>query len=74
MGLRESGFPIIVEELYKAKWLARTFCEVPVVLTGRGCDLRPTSFTYKPEIFGKYLAFGFKAFLRIKPDLRQENV
>ena len=74
MDLRESGFPIIVEELYKAKWLARTFCEVPVVLTGRGGNRRPTSFSYKPETFRKYLAFAIKAFFRVKPDLKQEIV
>lgn len=72
MDLRESGFSIIVEELYKAKWLARTFCEVPVVLTSRGRDRRPTSFCYTPEIFRKYLTFAFKAFFGVKPDLKQE--
>ncbi len=72
MNLREPGFPIIVEELYKAKWLARTFCEVPVVLTNRGGDRRPSSFGYKPEIFRKYLAFALKAFFGVRPDLKQE--
>jgi glycosyltransferase involved in cell wall biosynthesis len=72
MHLRESGFPIIVEELYQAKSLARTFCEVPVVLTNRSADRRPTSFSYKPETFVKYLTQALKASFGIKPDLKQE--
>lgn len=74
MRLRESGFPIIVEELYQAKSIARTFCEVPVVLTNRASDQRPTSFSYKPETFRKYLGFGLRAFFGVKPDLQQEPV
>lgn len=73
MNLRESGFPIIVEELYQAKWLARTFCEVPVVLAGRGLEQRPTSFSYTLEIFRKYLTFALKASFGVKPDLKQES-
>lgn len=67
MDLREPGFPIIVEELYHCKTLARTFAEVPVVLTNRAGGQRPTSFTYKPETFRKYFLFALKAFLHIKP-------
>lgn len=72
MNLRESGFPVIVEELYQAKTLARSFCEVPVVLTSRSGDQRPTVFSYKPETLRKYLAFAIRAFLGIKPDLKRE--
>ena len=72
MNLRESGFPIIVEELYQAKSLARTFSEVPVVLTSRTADQRQTSFSYKPETLKKYLGFALKAFFRVKPNLNQE--
>ena len=73
MNLRESGFPIIVEELYQAKTLARTFSEVPVVLTSRSADQRPTSFAYKPAVLGKYLGFALKAFLGIRPNLKPES-
>jgi dolichol-phosphate mannosyltransferase len=73
MNLRESGFPIIVEELYQAKTLARTFSEIPVVLTSRSADQRPTSFAYKPVVLGKYLRFALKAFLGIRPDLKPES-
>jgi dolichol-phosphate mannosyltransferase len=72
MRLRESGFPIIVEELYQAKSLARTFSEVPVVLTNRNADQRPTSFNYNAQTIVKYLTFALKAFFGIKPDLNQE--
>ncbi len=71
MNLRETGFPIIVEELYQAKSLARTFCEVPVVLTSRAGDHRATSFGYTPATFRKYLTFALKAFLGVEPDWKR---
>jgi len=70
MNLQERGFPIIVEELYQSKSLARTYREVPVVLTSRTDDQRPTSFSYKPETFRKYLGFALKAFFGVKPQLK----
>jgi len=73
MNLRESGFPVIVEELYQAKALARSFCEVPVVLSSRSGDQRPTTFSYKPETLRKYLTFAIRAFCGIKPDLKRGN-
>lgn len=73
MRLGESGFPIIMEELYQAKSLAKTFSEVPVVLTSRAAGQRPTSFSYKPETLRKYLRYALKAFFRIPPDIRQET-
>lgn len=73
MNLQERGFAIIVEELYQAKFLARTYAEVPVVLTSRTTDQPATSFAYKPSIFFKYFSYPLKAFLGIKPHLRQET-
>ena len=73
MNLRETGFPIIVEELYQAKFLARTFAEVPVVLTSRAGDQRATSFVYSPGTLHKYLSFALKAFGGIKPELMPES-
>jgi glycosyltransferase involved in cell wall biosynthesis len=67
MRLRESGFPIIAEELYWSKFLARSFAEVPVTLTDRSAQLRPTSFVYRPSIFYHYLKYPVKAFLGLKP-------
>lgn len=72
MNLQENGFPIIVEELYQSKFLAHTFCEIPVLLTNRSDEQRPTSFSYKPETLRKYLSFAIKAFLGVKPKLKEE--
>jgi len=73
MNLTENGFPIIVEELYQCKFLAHTYCEIPVLLTNRSEEQRPTSFTYKPETLRKYLSFAVKAFLGVKPKLKEER-
>jgi dolichol-phosphate mannosyltransferase len=67
MSLTERGFPVLMQELYNSKFLAKTFCEIPVVLTNRKTGQRPTSFSYKPEMFLKYLKFAVKAFLGIRP-------
>jgi dolichol-phosphate mannosyltransferase len=70
MQLTENRFPIIMEELLWSKFLARSFAEVPVVLTNRTGEQRPTSFTYKPRVFYDYLKYPVRAFLRIRPDRR----
>jgi dolichol-phosphate mannosyltransferase len=67
MRLKETGFPVIVEELYHCVFLARTFGEIPVVLANRVADVRPTSFTYRPQIFYRYLKYCVLACLRIPP-------
>jgi dolichol-phosphate mannosyltransferase len=73
MQLAENGFPIIMEELYHCKFLAKTWCEIPVVLTSRN-DQRGTSFSYRPETFKKYLQFGLRAFFCIRPAVREGEV
>jgi len=65
--LRETGFPIIVEELYCCVFIARGFAEVPVTLTNRTSDLRQTSFAYRPSVFWRYLKYAFLAGLRVSP-------
>jgi dolichol-phosphate mannosyltransferase len=67
MRLKENRFPIIMEELYWSKYLARTFTEAPVTLTNREANLRPTSFTYKPSVFWQYLKYPLRAFFGIRP-------
>ncbi len=67
MELRETGFPIIVEELYHCVFLARGFGEIPVVLANRAGDRRPTSFQYRPETFYRYLKYCVLAYFRIPP-------
>jgi dolichol-phosphate mannosyltransferase len=73
MALRETRFPIIVEELYCCVFAARTFAEVPVVLTDRRGALRPTSFVYRPAVFWRYLKYAILAALRVPPGARLAN-
>ena len=65
--LRETKFPIIVEELYCCMFTAKRFAEVPVVLTNRGGALRPTSFAYRPSVFWRYLKYALLACFRVPP-------
>jgi glycosyltransferase involved in cell wall biosynthesis len=67
MDLTENRFPVIMEELYWSKFLAKTFAEVPVELTDRANHLRRSSFTYRPSTFWRYLKYPLKAFLGIRP-------
>ena len=67
MTLTESRFPIIMEELYYCKYLARSYAEVPVTLTNRREGQRPTSFRYRPRVFYDYLKYPLRSFLRIRP-------
>ncbi len=67
MKLSENRFQIIMEELYWSKFLAKTFAEVPVVLTNRTSEQRATSFSYSPKVFWGYLKYPVQAFLGIRP-------
>ena len=67
MELAEPRFPLIMEELYWCKFLARTFAEVPVILLARTPDRRPSSFSYSPTVFWRYLKYPLLAFLGIRP-------
>ena len=58
--LKETGFPILVEELYQAKCLTRKFAEVPFVLTTRQRGV--SKFSYTPKVIFKYLFYAAKAF------------
>jgi hypothetical protein len=68
--LRETRFPVIVEELYCCVFAARGVAEVPVTLTTRGGELRPTSFGYRPGVLWRYLKYALLAGLRIPPGQR----
>jgi len=65
--LRENGFAIIMEELYRVKFLDMTFCEVPYTLGTRTESNRPSSFAYHPKVFFDYLKYAIKSFLNIVP-------
>jgi glycosyltransferase involved in cell wall biosynthesis len=69
MKLTERKFPVIMEELYYSSFLARSFAQIPVRLTNRGREQRPTSFVYRPRVFYDYLKYPVKAFLRVRPQL-----
>ena len=59
--LVESRFPIIMEELYHAARRGWSVAEVPNRLTNRGAGQRPTSFSYRPSTFYRYLKYPCKA-------------
>lgn len=67
MQLSERRFPVIVEELYWCRFLARTYAEVPVVLGSRAGDVKPSSFAYRPSVFWRYLRYGLLACAGIDP-------
>lgn len=67
MTLTEPAFPIIMEELYYAKFLAKLFCEVPTMLTDRTVEQRATSFAYRPSVVYRYFMYALKSFFRIPP-------
>jgi dolichol-phosphate mannosyltransferase len=73
MHLHERGFAIIMEELYQAKFLAKTFCEVPYTLTARTQIARPSSFIYRPQIFYSYLKYAVKSFFNRAPSEMHSN-
>jgi glycosyltransferase involved in cell wall biosynthesis len=59
--LAENRFPIIMEELYHAARRGWTVAEVPNRLTSRGAEQRPTSFSYRPSTFYRYLKYPCRA-------------
>lgn len=67
MPLTERGFAVIMEELYYAKFLARTFAEIPYTLTARSETVRRSSFYYRPKVFYQYLKYAVMCFLKIRP-------
>lgn len=66
MTFREKGFAMIMEELYQAKLMGCRVLEVPNTLTSRTAAQRPTSFSYKPSTFWRYLKYALMARLRMK--------
>ena len=64
MNLSEPGFSIIMEELYYAKCLTQSFCEVPYVLTSRVNGQGRSKFSYGPRTYFRYLKYPVKSFLQ----------
>jgi len=73
MELKEQKFPIIMEELYYCKRFAKTFAQVPVSLTNRAKNQRPTSFVYKPRVFYDYLKYPVRSFLKSCSSSQEER-
>jgi glycosyltransferase involved in cell wall biosynthesis len=67
MNLTEQKFPIIMEELYLCKLLAKSYAQVPVTLTNRQGKQRPTSFVYRPRVFYQYLKYPLRSFFGLRP-------
>jgi len=59
--LKEDSFAVIMEELYKAKGLTNSFCEIPYVLTARKKGQGRTRLSYSPKMCVKYLNYALKA-------------
>lgn len=68
MRLSEPGFAVILEEMYFAKFVATSFCEIPYTLTNRSKERGRSHFRYRPHVFLNYLKYPIKAFLGIRPD------
>ena len=64
MNLGEAGFSIIMEELYHAKYLAQSFCDIPYVLTSRDNSQGRSKFSYGPRTYFQYLKYPVKSFLQ----------
>lgn len=62
MYLSEGGFSIIMEELFQAKSLTHSFCEIPYILTTRKMQDGQTHFSYGPRQCMRYLKYAFKSF------------
>lgn len=62
LSFRESGFPIIMEELYLLANKATTYCNIPVTLSTRSERLRATSFVYSFDVYKRYLRYPILSF------------
>jgi dolichol-phosphate mannosyltransferase len=72
LDLRENGFPIIMEELYRLRPRARSFAEVPIVLKNRTGDQRVSAFRYDARTLGRYLKYPFLNVVRSIRPSREE--
>jgi glycosyltransferase involved in cell wall biosynthesis len=60
----ENSFVIIMEELYHAKSLTKSFCEIPYILTSRTDEQGQSHFSYGPGVCVRYLKYAIKSFLQ----------
>jgi dolichol-phosphate mannosyltransferase len=65
--LQETGFAVIMEELYRLRPIARSYAEVPIVLTSRTADHRASSFSFGPRAMARYLKYPLLSAARLGP-------
>lgn len=63
--LKERAFAVIMEELYYLSAIARTYAEVPYVLTSRAAGQGSSRFVYRPKVFAQYLKYAVMS--RVRP-------
>ncbi|MCK4789360.1 MAG: glycosyltransferase family 2 protein [Desulfobacteraceae bacterium] len=63
---KENGFAVIMEELYWAKHLTDSFCDVPYILTARSEGEGGTHFSYTPRMYLQYLYYAFRSFFNCR--------
>ncbi len=63
----QSGFAVIMEELYHLKYYADSFADIPYVLTSRAPEQGKSKFSYKPKVLLTYLWYPVKAFAGVIP-------
>ena len=59
MKLTESGFPILIQEIFEARKHTNKFSEISFVLTGRKTGR--SKFSYTPKVLWDYLKYAFRA-------------
>ena len=64
MDLKEPGFAIIMEELYNAKFITDSFCEIPYELTVRSANQGKSKFTYNLSTCIIYLKYPFNSYIK----------
>jgi glycosyltransferase involved in cell wall biosynthesis len=77
LNLKENDFASIMEELFRAKSLTSSFCEIPATLTTRKSNLRGSSFRYTPSVIIRYLKYPVLSFvggLRRRPRATEGNL
>ena len=64
INLNETGFAIIMEELYRAKFVTESFSEIPYELTARTENQGESKFNYSMKTCIIYLKYSFKSYFK----------
>lgn len=65
--LRESGFPVLMEELYNLKFITNKFADVPYTLSVRSEEEGTSTFSYSLPVILRYLKYPLLGFFRVRP-------